>query len=350
MTTFDQIYLVDLHGSAKKKERSPNGEKDENVFDIEQGVAISLFIKKENAEKGVWHNDLWGRRLAKYQAATLNSKSTVTWTKIEPEEPDWLFKPQDSGLGRKYREFWSMPAIFERLGDPAPGIVTTHDEFAISFSRLDAKRKVQALISSRDEKHARELFKLCSQEQWNYQTAKSELPKLDLDSASKEISYRPFDSRWTIWDSNVAVHRRERVMRHMLSKNVAITTSRQAGAIGSVEFDAVMAVDLPVDFNFYRRGGEFVFPLMFSRRILKKQHAQRATPVHFAPLSMLATTSTMNQKRSLGTSTLRFMLQLIAKSMLHFSVKISLAFLFLKKPLTLSLSPNLAGNWCRRIS
>jgi predicted helicase len=153
-----------------------------------------------------------------------------------------------------------MPAMFERLGDPAPGIVTTHDEFAVSFSRLEAKRKVQALISSRDEKHARELFRLCSQEQWNYQTAKSELPKLDLDSAATEISYRPFDTRWTIWDSNVAVHRRERVMRHMLSENVAITTSRQAGAIGSVEFDAVMAVDLPVDFNFYRRGGEFVFP------------------------------------------------------------------------------------------
>jgi predicted helicase len=153
-----------------------------------------------------------------------------------------------------------MPAIFDRLGDPAPGIVTTHDEFAISFTPTDAQHKVQALITSRDEKHARELFRLCSQEQWNYETAKTELPKLDLDSITTEISYRPFDSRWTIWDSNVAVHRRERVMRHMMFENVAITTSRQAGAIGSAEFDAVMAVERPVDFNFYRRGGEFVFP------------------------------------------------------------------------------------------
>jgi predicted helicase len=260
MATFDQVYVIDLHGSTKKKERSPNGEKDENVFDIEQGVAISIFIKKANVEKGVWHSDLWGKQIAKYQAAALGTKSAVDWAKVEPGAPDWMFKPQDTDLGVKYREFWSVPAIFGRLGDPAPGIVTTHDEFAISFSESEAKGKVQTLLATSDEQQARKMFRLCSQAQWDYETAKSELPKIDLDSAATELCYRPFDSRWTIWDRNVAVHRRERVMRHMLSGNVAITTSRQAGAIGSPEFDAVMAVNRPVDFNFYRRGGEYVFP------------------------------------------------------------------------------------------
>jgi len=260
MATFNQIYVLDLHGNAKKKELAPNGGEDQNVFDIEQGVAISLFVKGPDLERGVWHGDLWGKRLAKYQAAALATKSSIGWTHLEPGHPDWLFKPQDVNLGRKYREFWSIPTIFAPMGDPAPGIVTTHDEFAISFTRAEAQEKVRALVSTADEREARSLFRLCSQKQWSYEAAKTELPTIDLHGASTQLSYRPFDTRWTIWNSNVAVHRRERVMRHMLAENIAITTSRQAGVIGSLEFDAVMVVDRPVDFNFYRRGGEYVFP------------------------------------------------------------------------------------------
>ena len=68
MRSFDQIYVLDLHGNAKKKERAPDGSKDENVFDIEQGVAISLFVKRPGLERGVWRGDLWGKRLEKYRA------------------------------------------------------------------------------------------------------------------------------------------------------------------------------------------------------------------------------------------------------------------------------------------
>ncbi len=64
MRSFEQIYVLDLHGNAKKKERAPDGSKDENVFDIEQGVAISLFVKRPGLERGVWRGDLWGKRLA----------------------------------------------------------------------------------------------------------------------------------------------------------------------------------------------------------------------------------------------------------------------------------------------
>jgi predicted helicase len=46
MRTFDEIYLLDLHGNSKKKERSPDGTKDENVFDIQQGVAVGIFVKR----------------------------------------------------------------------------------------------------------------------------------------------------------------------------------------------------------------------------------------------------------------------------------------------------------------
>ncbi|MEZ5832596.1 MAG: type ISP restriction/modification enzyme [Dongiaceae bacterium] len=226
MTTFNQIYVPDLHGNSAKKERAPDGSEDENVFDIKQGVAISVFIKGRNIERGVWHGDLWGKRLAKYSAVALGSKSSISWRRLKPGAPDWLLRPQNRTLAASYRAFWSIPTIFSPLGDPAPGIVTTQDQFAISFSAGEARDKVKRLLATSSERDARKLFRLCSQDQWSYATAKEELPKINLSTATVELTYRPFDNRWTIWDRNVAVHRRERVMSHMLQSNLALLTAR----------------------------------------------------------------------------------------------------------------------------
>ena len=226
MTTFDQIFVLDLHGNAKKKEHAPDGGKDENVFDIEQGVAISLFVKNRHIQKGVWHSEVWGRRVAKYQLAAEGTKTSLPWKKIQPGAPDWLLRPQNINLARRYRQLQSVPTIFNPLGDPAPGIVTTQDEFAVSFEPSEAREKVRALLSTTDEKEARRLFRLCSQSQWSYSRAKTELPQVNLLKSTVGLTYRPFDDRWTIWDRNVAVHRRERVMRHMLLANLALLTAR----------------------------------------------------------------------------------------------------------------------------
>lgn len=226
MGTFDQIYLLDLHGNSKKKERAPDGGKDENVFDIEQGVAISLFVKRPGIERGVWHADLWGGRQSKYEFASASTKEGVAWSVLQPAAPDWLFRPEDAELASQYRELWAIPAIFASLGDPAPGMVTTQDEFAISFSAAEALGKVSQLVGTKSEHDARRLFRLCSQDQWNYERAKAALAELDLTTRTVPLTYRPFDSRWTIWDKNVAVHRRERVMKHMLRPNLALLTAR----------------------------------------------------------------------------------------------------------------------------
>lgn len=216
METFDCIYVLDLHGNAKKKEKTPDGSDDQNVFDIEQGVAISLFIKNTNLERNVLHGNLWGKRIAKYQAAEAGELKSIVWDRLKPTAPDWLFKPQNAEIGYEYRKLWSLPSIFSPMGDPAPGIVTTHDDFAVSFSKEEAEQKVRKLVATGSESEARKKFKLCSQSQWNYKIAKEELAKINIAAAATQLSYRPFDARWTIWDKNVAVHRRERVMRHML--------------------------------------------------------------------------------------------------------------------------------------
>lgn len=260
LNTFNQIYVLDLHGSTKKKASVPPGIEDQNVFDIEQGVAISLCIKRAEFERKVWHADLWGRRLEKYRIAAEKTKDSISWTLLQPREPLWLFKPYDADAEVIYRELWSLRDVFSPIGDPAPGIVTTHDEFAISFSPDDAQRKVRTLLGTQSESEARRLFRLCSQAQWSYERAKTELPNIDLTTATRAIAYRPFDKRWTIWNRNVAVHRRERAMSYMTRGNIGLDVCR----VVSGDWKHALAVELPPDDSLVsnrtkERG--FIFPL-----------------------------------------------------------------------------------------
>jgi hypothetical protein len=112
-------------------------------------------------------------------------------------------------------------------GDPAPGIVTTQDEFAISWTREEAIAKVERLLGTDNEADARDIWRLCSQSQWSYSRAKSELANGEWRQQVMPILYRPFDTRWTVYDRNVAVHRRERVSRHLLAPNLAFVLPQQ---------------------------------------------------------------------------------------------------------------------------
>lgn len=234
LSGFDDIYLLDLHGNSKKKEKTPAGGKDENVFDIQQGVAIGIFVRHADAERDdghsarVFHADLYGLRTEKYAALDAGDVGSTQWQEIAPSAPAWLFVPQDTEVLDEYEHGWSLRDIFAPNGDPAPGIVTTHDAFAISWTAEEAARKVERLLATDTEAEARQLFRLCSQDQWRYSRAKAEL----ADGAWRErivpILYRPFDVRWTVYDRNVAVHRRERVSGQMLAApNLSLLVNRQ---------------------------------------------------------------------------------------------------------------------------
>ena len=86
MATFDEIYLLDLHGNAKKKERTPNGGKDENVFDIQQGVSIGLFVKHKDAGSDpcrVFHDTTCGAN-ARADLPTVNMAGSPPKMSIPP--------------------------------------------------------------------------------------------------------------------------------------------------------------------------------------------------------------------------------------------------------------------------
>ena len=224
METFDDIYLLNLHGNTNKKETAPDGSADQNVFDIRQGVAIALFVKRpdgDNSPARVFHADLWGEREnnsdgGKYSWLATNDLASTKWTELAPHEPLYLFVPRDEELLDEYQTGWSIPEIFSLNGGPAPGVVTTHDKFAISWDDEEAAYKIQRFLATSSEGEARALWTLCSQDQWRYDRAKDELSTFPWRDQIEPILYRPFDVRTTVFNRNVAVHRRERVMRHML--------------------------------------------------------------------------------------------------------------------------------------
>lgn len=232
MRTFDDIYLLDLHGNSKKKETTPDGGKDENVFDIQQGVAIAIMVRKQpphhvpSRPAAVYRADLYGRRGEKYELLDASDVESINWQAIKPQEPGWLFVAQNEKLLKEYESGWSVRDIFSVNGDPAPGIVTTHDEFAISWTRDEAIEKVTRLLATETEEEARGLFRLCSQNQWQYNRAKQELADSQWQDKVVPILYRPFDKRWTVYDKNVAVHLRTRATTNMLRENLALCTAR----------------------------------------------------------------------------------------------------------------------------
>lgn len=232
LRTFSQIAVLDLHGNANKKERAEDGSKDENVFNIKQGVAISIlsrnWSRSPQSSAATRRGDLLGLEADKLQHLAQRTVGDLARESLKPLPPEMIFADRDPALKAEYDTFVSLPAIFSKNGDPAPGIVTTHDEFAISFTRQEQIEKVESLLSTRSESEARKLFTLCSQNQWSYRDAKRALAREDWRSQICNILYRPFDRRWTVYNRHVAVHRRERVMSHMRDlKNIGIISTRQ---------------------------------------------------------------------------------------------------------------------------
>ena len=247
---FDQISILDLHGNANKSERSIDGGADKNVFEIKQGVSISFLLRNLNheikANRLVSRSDIFGSKLSKFEILEKNTIKEIPCKKFLPLPPELIFSDIDSDLKSEYDAYIPISKIMGENGDPAPGIVTTHDDFAISFSKKDQIDKIQLFLNTKTETDARNNFKLCSQSQWIYKDAKQALQTSDWRKQLREILYRPFDTRWTVYNRYVSVHRRERVSTHLLSgSSIALITCRQRSV--QDEWAQVFCTTLPIE-------------------------------------------------------------------------------------------------------
>ena len=258
MRSFEQIHVIDLHGNAKKKECSPDGSADENVFDIEQGVAISLFVKRPNLERGVWRGDIWGRRISKYQILADGELQSVNFDKVVPISPYYFCHSLDINLFNKYKEGIPIPEI---MPTNSVGIVTSRDKFTIAFTKEELKRRTVDFLK-RDVESAREYYNLGDDvEDWKVKWAQEDLVKGgDIIS----IRYRPFDIRHTFYSGRSRgfhVRPRNEISRQLLRSNVALITSRLTKG---ENFRHVQITDRPVEvicMSSKTSNNGFVFPL-----------------------------------------------------------------------------------------
>lgn len=231
LESFDFRNVLDLHGNANTRETAPDGSPDENVFEIKQGVAVSVLARRPSPvfdEQWVLQrSDLLGVDTLKFDTLLAHTTSSLASETFRVLPSEYIFDRRDKDKKVEYERFTSLPSVFSQNGDPAPGIVTTHDQFAISFTPREQFAKVDQLVASSNEAEARELFRLCSQSQWNYTQAKNELSRGKWREKVVPILYRPFDVRFTVYDRHVAVHRRERVSRHFLANgNIGLSIPR----------------------------------------------------------------------------------------------------------------------------
>ncbi|WP_375249375.1 type ISP restriction/modification enzyme [Sphingomonas sp.] len=246
--SFDAFKILDLHGDFKRG-IAPNGEPDGNVFEgVAQGVAITIGLRDATASAcSVLRADMFGsepKKLAWLGQCNIDDANLVECTILPPEN---YFAVLDAAGRSEFRAFPSISAVMGLTGDPAPGIVTTHDDFAISFTASEQAAKVESLASSKNEAEARRLFKLCTQEQWNYAKAKVALKDGKWKKKLGPIAYRPFDRRVTVFDSDVAVHLRLRATAHMFEAgNVALISTRQRSQTSGPWPNAFVA-DLPIE-------------------------------------------------------------------------------------------------------
>ncbi|MDT3739581.1 MAG: type ISP restriction/modification enzyme [Candidatus Kapabacteria bacterium] len=230
MNSYDEIYIIDLHGNAKKKEKSPDGSLDQNVFDIQQGVAIAIFVKKQLKPKScrIFYHDVYGHREAKKAYLNTIVKSTTDWEEINPDTPFYLFRPRNIDLLKKYNKGISLTEIF---GKSSVGIVTARDNFTIDFKKDKLWRRINDFVKLNTEE-ARIRYNLGKDvRDWKVEFAKKDLLDSGLDSNKIiNIAYRPFDSRYTYFTGRSRGFHcmpRKDIMLNMQEQNIALISVRQ---------------------------------------------------------------------------------------------------------------------------
>lgn len=233
---FSALYVLDLHGNAKKKEVSPDGSPDKNVFDIQQGVSIMVGVKKKsdkNKFAAVYRADLQGSRKHKFDWLNANSLSTIKWEKINLREPGYLFINKNEKIQSEYEKGIKINELFPVN---TVGIVTSRDDFVIDANRDALYSRIAGFCMS--DPHDQNLPSLVKQSE-KFQYSKAIAMGFE-EKYIQPISYRPFDNRYIYYTDYYIERSRKDVMQHFLNnKNIGLLIKRQ----GKQDFSYVFVVD-----------------------------------------------------------------------------------------------------------
>ena len=278
--TFDKIKILDLHGSLKKQETTPEGHKDENVFNIEQGVSILLAIKTSNHAKSsgishpkiltmkslddtnpakLFHSELYGKRVQKFRML----EEKIEWTEFEADPESYDYAPIRNPQAKKeYSKFIDLSDLFLKS---TYGTVTSRDSFAVAQRRESIEGRMQELLSDEPDAALREKYNLNDNRDWQLANARERLrnqSEQERQSLIQPYLYRPFDPMFTYLDEVTQDYPRTVFKEHVFNKdNLVLGASRQGLAIGAIEWCLVTVSRFAIDANIFRRGGVMAYPL-----------------------------------------------------------------------------------------
>ncbi|WP_317897761.1 type ISP restriction/modification enzyme [Aurantibacillus circumpalustris] len=255
---FDTIYILDLHGDAKKQEVSPDGSADQNVFDIMQGVSINIFVKtgrKTKSELGnILHMDLQGKREYKYDFLNGNTLASINWNNLEYTPPNYFFVKKDFKGNAEYKLGFKIDQILPKYNN---GIETGKDTFFYNSSKENLIKNLKTAFENKDSTIKQ--FEITNTVSFKFldkfKAAEFSQNKLTL------VSYRPFDTVTSYYDTKLQRRPAFETMRNMLEHNIGLLVPRQV----SDNFKHVFISKHPTDCNLTSTAKKFgsapIFPL-----------------------------------------------------------------------------------------
>ncbi len=262
MTSFSEIFLLNLHGNVRTRELTPGGDKDDNVFDIQQGVSICILVKHKNfkREAVIHYADLWGSRQHKYNVLASNHLLHTDWSHIDPTSPFYIFASSDQS---NVIEYSRLPAIINVFPVSSNGFKTHRDHFAVAFTSEDMQRRVGELLEPAiSDQTLQSTYALRDNSDWELKNTR-ELLRQD-DRWQKRLvncAYRPFDVRVCLYGDYLMDRSRIKSMRHLLHENMALSVGRQGQAVGGGAWNLTLVGDLVADTNLFYRGGIQYLPV-----------------------------------------------------------------------------------------
>jgi predicted helicase len=281
LNSFDEIYLLDLHGNAKKKDISPDGTPDKNVFDIQQGVSIIVAVRAKTGAgrrplATVRHADLWGDRAKKYNFLERSTLASVKWKTLKPEKPDCFFVPRDNTLLAEYRAF---PSLLDIMKTNVLGFQTHRDDFAVAFERQTIASRMEDLrdggLSDND---VRLKYGLKDNRDWHLKEARQTVRRDEnWKRPIMPCAYRPFDERYCYFSEVAMDYPRRELLDHVGGReNLSLLVSRQQNKTGFRHVWITDGVAESCVVSLGTREQNYVFPLWLYNGALNDGEKRRA--------------------------------------------------------------------------
>ncbi|MEI6442297.1 MAG: type ISP restriction/modification enzyme [Nostocales cyanobacterium ELA583] len=240
---FDTLYIMDLHGNSLLKETTPDGNVDQNVFDIQQGVSILIAVREKSepdyfstaykSKDGikemakVLYYDLWGRREDKYKFLESASLDNVNWIELQPTEPNYFFAPKNLDYEDEYQRELSITDIFPLH---AAGVKTRRDNVCVDYDRENLINRFSDIAINTNLEELKQKYNIKDTEYWTLEKAKLDIKENEIKSKLLLYAYRPFDNRWVYYNPKIIERgdSRKELMGHLLKgNNIALLSCRQ---------------------------------------------------------------------------------------------------------------------------